>query len=46
MRAPAVAKKGLPSMRGSFGSSSISRTTKSVGISTLPILTGRSSNIP
>ena len=46
MEAHAVAKNGLPRIKGSFGSSSISKTTKSVGTSRCPILTGKSSNRP
>ena len=44
--APAVAKNGLPRINGSWASSPISSTTKSVGISYLPIFTGRSSKMP
>ncbi|WZZ37019.1 hypothetical protein YC2023_020420 [Brassica napus] len=44
--APAVAKNGLPKMRGSLGSSSSSRTTKSVITYPFPTPTGMFSSTP
>src|SRR5690606_39936013 len=46
MMAPTVHRNGLPRIRGSFDSSSSSRTTKSAGTSVFPTRTWRSSRIP
>ena len=46
MMAPAVAKKGRPRMIGIWRSSSMSRTTKSTGMNSLPTFKGTSSRMP